>query len=181
MDAGRSDYDKVMGKRREMKLFARWAILASSWLGLAAPPAHAALDFKPLPYWASLKASEVYMRVGPGEDYRINWIYHRQHLPLKVLRIMQNWRLVEDPEGARGWIMVNMLVIGHDGYVIGKEPAEMHETADANSRLLWRLAPGVLGKVGDCSTGWCRFTVNGRMGYVRQEVLWGAMELTPGR
>ncbi len=167
-----------MVKRRDIMRFAKGAMLA---LVVAAPPVHAALDFKPLPYWASLKANEVYMRVGPGEDYRINWIYHRQHLPLKVLRIMQNWRLVEDPEGARGWIMVNMLVIGHDGYVIGKDPAEMHETADDSSRLLWRLEPGVLGKVGDCTTGWCRFTVNGRMGYVRQNALWGATELTPGR
>lgn len=166
-----------MVKRREMKPFAKCAMLVAV---ITALPAHAALDLKP-PYWASLKANEVYMRVGPGEDYRINWIYHRQHLPLKVLRIMQNWRLVEDPQGARGWIMVNMLVIGHDGFVIGSGPAEMHETADANSRLLWRLEPGVLGKVGDCAENWCKFTINGRFGYVRQDALWGAMELASGR
>jgi len=164
-----------MVKRREMKLL---ALLVGA---LAAQPASARLDSKPVPYWASLKANAVFMRVGPGEDYRINWIYRRQHLPLKVLRIMQNWRLVEDPEGARGWIMVNMLVIGHDGFVIGRDPAEMHEAADDASRLLWRLEPGVLGKLGDCSAGWCRFTVNGRVGYVRQAALWGATELTPGK
>ncbi len=159
-----------MVKRRGMKLFAGLALA----LVAAARPAGAASNLRQVPYWASLKASEVYMRVGPGEDYRINWIYHRQHLPLKVLRIMQNWRLVEDPEGARGWIMVNMLVIGHDGLVTGKDTAEMHEVADGSSRLLWRLAPGVLGKLGDCASSWCRFTVNGRMGYVRQDALWGA-------
>jgi SH3-like domain-containing protein len=165
-----------------MKLFANLAMtMAVVAAGFAAGPAHAALDLKPVPYWASLKANEVYMRVGPGGDYRINWIYRRQHLPLKVLRVMQNWRLVEDPEGARGWIMVNMLVIGHDGFVIGRDPAEMHEAADENSRLLWRLEPGVLGKLGDCSAGWCRFTINGQMGYVRQDALWGAVELLPGR
>ena len=150
-------------------------------LGAVAKPAGAAFEPRPVPYWASLKANEVYMRVGPGEDYRINWIYHRQHLPLKVLRIMQNWRLVEDPEGARGWIMVNMLVIGHDGYVTGKDNVEMHEVADGNSRLLWRLEPGVLGKLGDCNAGWCKFTVDGRAGYVRQDALWGATALAPAR
>jgi SH3-like domain-containing protein len=178
MDTDGSAYETAMVKRREKKLFANLVMLVAS---LAAFPAYAALDLKPVPYWASLKANEVYMRVGPGEDYRINWIYHRQHLPLKVLRIMQNWRLVEDPEGDHGWIMVNMLVIGHDGFVIGKDPAEMHETADGNSRLLWRLEPGVLGKVGDCTAGWCKFTVNGRAGYVPQDALWGARDLTPGR
>src|SRR3978361_1257266 len=143
-----------MVNRRKMKLFANLAaLLAVGTAGLAAGPASAALDLKQVPYWASLKANEVYMRVGPGEDYRINWIYHRQHLPLKVLRLMQNWRLVEDPQGARGWIMVNMLVIGHDGYVIGSDPAEMHEAPDGNSRLLWRLEPGGVGEIGDFSDG----------------------------
>ena len=167
-----------MAKTREMKLLAS---LAGVVAGLAASGAGAAPDPRQLPYWASLKAPEVYMRVGPGEDYRINWVYHRQHLPLKVLRVMQNWRLVEDPEGARGWIMVNMLALGHDGYIIGQNPAEMHEAPDANSRLLWRLEPGVLGKLGDCGAGWCRFTVNGRAGYVRHDALWGAAELVAGR
>jgi len=45
------------------------------------------------------------MRVGPGEDYRINWVYHRAHLPVKVLRVMEGWRLIEDPDGARGWVL----------------------------------------------------------------------------
>ena len=142
-----------MAMRRDIGLLANLAVLLA---GLAAWPVYAASDLRQVPYWASLKANEVYMRVGPGEDYHINWIYHRQHLPIKVLRIMQNWRLVQDPEGATGWIMVNMLVIGHDGFVTGRNPAEMHEAADDNSRLLWRLEPGVLGKVGDCSAGWCR-------------------------
>ncbi|MDP9056430.1 MAG: SH3 domain-containing protein [Pseudomonadota bacterium] len=154
------------------------ASLAAAALGLCAPPAHAASDLRQVPYWASLKANEVYMRVGPGEDYRINWIYHRQHLPLKVLRIMQNWRLVQDPQGTQGWIIANMLAIGHDGFVVGQAPAEMHEAAASTSRLLWRLEPGVLGKIGDCTSGWCRFTVNGRAGYVVQDALWGAAELT---
>jgi SH3-like domain-containing protein len=152
-----------------------WVLIAGAASGLA-PPARAAPD-KDVPYWASLKANEVYMRVGPGEDYRINWVYRRQHLPLKVLRIMQNWRLVQDPDGARGWIMVSMLVRGHDAYVGGKELAELHEAPDANSRLLWHLEPGVLGKLGDCGAGWCRFTVNGRGGYIQQDNLWGADQL----
>lgn len=178
MNAATTAYEQAMARLPNRTL---WTLVGTSVaLGLASP-AVAAADLHQPPYWASLKANEVYMRVGPGEDYRVNWIYRRQHLPLKVLRIMQNWRLVQDPEGARGWIMVNMLVIGHDGFVTGKDPAEMHEMTDRNSRLLWRLEPGVLGKLGDCGSGWCRFTVNGRTGFVRQDTLWGAAELAPPR
>src|SRR6478736_3439484 len=66
---------------------------------LAAP---AAAQEREVPYWASLRAGEVNMRVGPSENFPIDWVYRRQGLPVKVLRVNQGWRLVEDPEGTRG-------------------------------------------------------------------------------
>ena len=128
------------------------------------------------PYWAAIRADEVNMRVGPGEDYRISWVYHRQHLPLKVLRMMEGWRLVQDPDGAQGWVLARLLTRERSGFVTGREPAEMHEAANADSRLLWRLAPGVVGKLGNCGSGWCQITVGPRQGYVEQALVWGAGE-----
>ena len=116
------------------------------------------------------------MLVGPGEDYRIAWVYHRQHLPLKVLRMMEGWRLVQDPDGAQGWVLARLLTRERSGFVAGKDPAELHEQANANSKLLWRLAPGVVGKLGNCSSGWCQFAVGSRQGYVEQALVWGAGE-----
>jgi SH3-like domain-containing protein len=40
------------------------------------------------------------MRVGPSEAYPIEWVYRRQGLPVKVVRVMQGWRLVEGPAAA---------------------------------------------------------------------------------
>ena len=128
------------------------------------------------PYWASIRSDEVNMRVGPGEDYRIAWVYHRQHLPLKVLRLKEGWRLVQDPEGAQGWVLARLLTRERSGFVTGQQPAEMHEQANGNSRLLWRLAPGVVGQLGDCGSGWCQFTVGPRRGFVEQTRVWGAGE-----
>ncbi|MBX9645118.1 MAG: hypothetical protein K2W91_13600 [Novosphingobium sp.] len=129
------------------------------------------------PYWASIRKNEpINMRVGPGEDYRILWVYQRQHLPLKVLRIKEGWRLVEDPDGARGWVLARFLTRDRGAIIKGKEPAPMREAGDANAKLLWRLAPGVIGLLGDCNAGWCHFTVGPRQGYVEQARLWGAGE-----
>lgn len=134
-------------------------------------------DDSKTPYWASIRrADDVNMRVGPGEDYRILWVYHRQSLPLKVLRIKEGWRFVEDPDGAKGWVLARFLTRERSGYVQGKEPAPMRESGSANAKLLWRLAPGVVGLLGDCSGGWCKFTVGPRKGYVEQARLWGAGE-----
>lgn len=129
------------------------------------------------PYWASIRKNEpINMRVGPGEDYRILWVYKRQHLPMKVLRIKEGWRLVEDPDGARGWVLARFLTRDRGAVVKGKDAAPMREAGDGNAKLLWRLAPGVIGLLGDCKAGWCEMTVGPRKGYVEQARLWGAGE-----
>lgn len=133
-------------------------------------------DVPKTPYWASIRSAEVNMRVGPGEDYRIVWVYHRLHLPLKVLRMKEGWRLVQDPDGAQGWVLARLLTRERGGFVNRGDPAELHEQANENSRLLWRLAPGVVGKLGDCGSGWCQFSIGPRQGYIEQTRVWGAGE-----
>ena len=146
--------------------------LISLILLVAAVPAAASDD--DVPYWASLRGKDANMRVGPGEDYRINWLYHREDLPVKVLRTMEGWRLVQDPDGARGWMLARFLKRERGAIVTGKDLAEMHERPDPAARLLWRIEPGVTGRLGDCAAGWCRFDVAGRAGYVPEVSLWGA-------
>jgi len=145
-------------------------------LALAAP-AQAARDEKDIPYWGSLRTQPANMRVGPGEDYKIAWIYQREHLPVKVVRAMEGWRLVEDPDGARGWVLGKFVSRERHGYVIGKAPAAMHEAPDYGSRLLWQLEPGVTAKLGDCGDGWCKVEMNGRGGFVREASLFGTAVL----
>lgn len=134
-----------------------------------------AQDQAETPYWASVRVSEVNMRVGPGEDYAILWVYKRPMLPLKVLRIKEGWRLVRDPDGAQGWVLARFLTRQRTGYVKAGEPAEMRDAA-ADGKVLWRLAPGVVGKLGDCDKGWCAFAVGPRQGFVAEKNLWGAGE-----
>lgn len=129
-----------------------------------------------VPYWAAIRASEVNMRVGPGEDYRIAWVYKRKQLPLKVLRVMDGWRLVEDPDGARGWMLARFLARQDSAIVRGKGLAEMREAADPAARLLWRVEPGVVGLVDECDRTWCRFITGPHRGFVRRERLWGATD-----
>ena len=143
---------------------------------LAVRPGPARAEDPKVPYWASIRPDEVNMRAGPGEDYKINWVYHRQHLPLKVLRIKEAWRFVRDPDGAQGWIHSRFLTRQRGAYVIGQGLADMRESGDAGAKLLWRLAPGVVALLGDCGNGWCAVTLGERKGFVEQARLWGAGE-----
>jgi SH3-like domain-containing protein len=157
-------------------LFHSFAMAAALVGGLAGAPARAAGN-DAVPYWASLRAKEVNMHVGPGEDYRTSFRYHREDLPMKVLRKMDGWRLVQDPDGSRGWMLARFLKPERGAIVVAPKGeaglAEMRESPDASARLLWRLEPGVTGKLGDCDNGWCKFIVGASAGYVRQDALWG--------
>ena len=42
--------------------------------------------------------------------------------------------------------------------------------------LKQKLDAGVVGKLGKCDDGWCRFDVTGRKGWIPQNRLWGAGE-----
>jgi SH3-like domain-containing protein len=136
----------------------------------------AAAQVRDVPYWASLRADEVYMRVGPSEDFPIDWVYRRQGLPVKVVRVMQGWRLVQDPDGARGWIHESLLTRDRGAIVVGDGLAELRENGDSGARVLWRAEPGVVGALGACDEGWCEFAVGVRKGWVRAGRLWGAGE-----
>lgn len=128
------------------------------------------------PYWASIRASELNMRVGPSADYRIDWVYKRKGLPVKVVRVREGWRLIEDPEGTQGWVVARLLSPERSGIVIGEGLLAIRAAPVSSAKLKWNAEPGVVGMLGNCESGWCHFDVEGRAGWVEQDRLWGPGE-----
>lgn len=129
-----------------------------------------------VPYWATIRATELYMRKGPSPDFKIDWVYKRPGLPLKVIRVAQGWRLVVDPDGAQGWVSASLLSPDRGAVVVGEGLAALRAEPNQGAQLRWNAEPGVVGKLGDCDLGWCQFDVGGRKGWVRADRLWGAGE-----
>ena len=167
---------KRTGIGRYQHVMANLRFLALALAATLSLSAAARADDAEIPYWSSVRSSEVNMRVGPGEDYRILWVYHRPGLPMKVLRVKEGWRYVRDPEGAEGWVLARFLTRERAGFVTKGEPAPLRDKGDPGARLLWKVAPGVVGKLGDCVEGWCEFAVGPRKGFAEQARLWGAGE-----
>ena len=46
----------------------------------------------PLPRFVSLRAGEVNLRTGPGVQHPVDWVYHRQNLPLEIIAEYGTWR-----------------------------------------------------------------------------------------
>lgn len=128
---------------------------------------------KTVPYYASISASRARMRTGPARTYPASWLYQRQELPVKVVAIFKEWRKIADPDGTEGWMQANLLSGARTGVVRGSAPVDLRERPDASSRLSFRAAPGVVGRLSQCGNGWCRIDVKGQGGFVQIAGLWG--------
>ncbi len=115
------------------------------------------------------------MRVGPSLDYPSNWIYRRRDLPMKVIQVLGLWRKVEDADGAQGWMHVRLLSDTQTA-IVKSDTAALHESASDNARTLFRAQKGVVGRLSNCSGGWCAFDVKGQRGYVKAGDVWGAVQ-----
>ena len=139
-------------------------------MALAVP---ATAQDREVPYWASIRASELNMRVGPSADYKIAWVYHRAGLPVRVLRVMEGWRLIEDPDGEKGWVVARLLSPDRTAIVTEGSPAAMRAAPDSSSEVKWQLEAGVTGALGECNSGWCELQLDDRRGWVEESRLWG--------
>lgn len=154
-----------------MRNFVRLCLLLIAATLLGSP---ATAQERQVPYWASLSSNEVNMRVGPNERFRIAWVYRREGLPVKVLRLQQGWRLIEEQDGTRGWVFNQLLSASRTAVVTGEGLAAVRELPQGGSRLLWNLEVGVIGKLGECQQDFCQFDVAGHAGWVAADRLWGA-------
>ena len=148
-------------------------IAAAALLTLAT--AASAQDKTP-PYWASIASGEAMMRTGPGKNYPGIWLYKSRDLPIRVVKTYPNWRMIEDPDGTRGWMLVTLLSDRRTAIVRPGDPRPIHVEPDPSSRVRYRAEHGVVGRIEQCANGWCRFAVGKREGWIRTGDIWGVGE-----
>jgi SH3-like domain-containing protein len=139
-------------------------------MGLASPAS--AQEKKP-PYWASIASGEAMMRSGPGKNYPGVWLYKRRDLPIRVVKTYPNWRMIEDPDGTRGWMLVTLLSDRRTGIVRKGAPRAIHVEASEASAVRYRVEAGAVGRLEKCGGGWCRIKFGQREGYIRMADIWG--------
>jgi SH3-like domain-containing protein len=137
----------------------------------AAVPA-AAQDKQP-PYWASIASGEAMTRKGPGRNYPGSWLYKRRDLPVRVLKLYPSWRLIEDPDGARGWMLVTLLSDRRTAIVRKGEPRAVRADPSDSAKVRYRAEQGAVGRIEQCRDGWCRITFGTREGHIRTTDIWG--------
>ena len=151
----------------------RGAIAAALIVAAAAP---APAQERATPYWASIASGEAMMRTGPARTYPGIWLYKRRDLPVRVVQRYESWRLIEDPDGAKGWMLSTMLSDRRTAMVRPGDPRPIHAGADADSPVRYRAEAGVVGRIDKCKNGWCHIAIGKRDGFIRTSDIWGVAE-----
>lgn len=146
---------------------------AIAGLLVVASAAPAFAQDKQPPYWASIASGQAMTRTGPARTYPGVWLYQRRDLPVRVVKKYQNWRLIQDPDGEEGWMLVTLLSDRRTAVVKPGDPRPIYGEASAGSRVRYRAEPGVVCRIDHCDGGWCRISIGSRGGYVRTSDIWG--------
>ncbi|WP_246160080.1 SH3 domain-containing protein [Aureimonas fodinaquatilis] len=159
-------------------LYAAPISVAQSQDATANDTAAASSSRLPLPRFVSLKAERANLRVGPGRDFPISWLFTKRGLPMEIIQEFEQWRRVRDSEGSEGWIYYSLLsgersaiaapwLSGQDVHI------DVRRNNVEEAAVVARLEPGVVMKVENCTGTWCRVDVADRKGFVAQNQLWG--------
>jgi SH3-like domain-containing protein len=126
----------------------------------------------PLPRYVSLKTSEGNARRGPSLTHRIDWVFTRRDMPLRITAEHEHWRRVEDADGLGGWVHYSLLS-GVRTVLVTQAMAEFRALPDDQSVIVVQAEAGVIAHVLECAPDWCRLSVGGQKGWVRKSALWG--------
>ncbi len=133
----------------------------------------------PVPRFVSLKSQRVNMRIGPGKQFKVVWLYLKKGLPMEIIQEYDNWRKVRDPEGNEGWILHSLLsgkrtIIVNQGETDkAAGTVDMRENVSDDSVIIARVEPGVVMEVKACQDQRCLVAAEGATGYLEKKFLWG--------
>ena len=122
-------------------------------------------------YYLMLKNSKVNVRMGPGLDYPVKFIYKKKYLPVKVIDKKENFRKVIDHKKNSGWIHISQLkkvnsVIVLSNRILFKKPS-------FNSRPIANIESGKLFVLEKCKKNWCEVSSQNYSGWINMDNVWG--------
>ena len=93
-----------------------------------------------------------------------------------MLKTYPNWRFIEDPDGAQGWMLVTLLSDRRTAIVRKGEPRPVRVRPDDGAKVHYLAEQGVVGRIDKCRDGWCRIAVGKKEGYIKTTDIWGVNE-----
>lgn len=128
----------------------------------------------PLPRFVSMKAAEANVRRGPSLTHRIDWVFKRRGMPLKVTAEYGHWRRVSDHDNAGGWVHYT-LISGVRTVLVQEDLLTVHTRPDPASPVTAAFELGVVARLGSCTIDWCEISAGGYSGWTPKTKIWGVL------
>ena len=162
-----------MSRRQLARTLTAGFALAAA-LAVSTPPASGgeAEGEDKLPRFVSLRSDQVNLRVGPGENYPIEWVLTRKEMPVEIIKEFEHWRKIHDWQGTEGWVHERMVWSKRNVAIKGGIRA-LHQLPDPASEVVARAEPGVFAHLIECRGAWCRIEAAGISGWVMRSDVWG--------
>ncbi|MBV8133965.1 MAG: hypothetical protein JO282_15840 [Alphaproteobacteria bacterium] len=163
-----------MSRRRHVAHFLGLCFALSAALAVRTPLASAgeADPSEKLPRFVSLRSDQVNLRVGPGENYPIQWVLTRKEMPVEIIKEFEHWRMIHDWQGTEGWVHERM-VSGKRTVVVKGAVRALYRLPDLASNVVARAEPGVFAHLSECRGTWCRIEAADITGWVQRNEVWG--------
>jgi SH3-like domain-containing protein len=153
-------------------------LLLGAWtappVGAGPGPDKGASTDLPVPRFESFRSNLVNLRAGPGFQYPITYVFHRDDLPAEVTAEFNVWRRVTAPDGTVGWIHEALLHATRSFIVIGGQHVLRAAPHDDATPVAY-LDQGVIGLIHRCraNASWCRVSAGHRSGWLKRTDFWG--------
>lgn len=122
--------------------------------------------------YGSISASEVNVRVGPGTQYPISWVYKQKNWPIEAVAKHQGWYKIRDIDGEEGWIYQSFFSKSRYGIINNKEqqPVNMYKKRDGKKVIL-KFEPGSLVKIKSCELDICSVSHGKIKGWMQRKYI----------
>ncbi len=161
--------------RRDFALFAAGGLVlgaAPSWAKRAPAENLGPVTHLPLPRYVSLGTDKGYARRGPSLTQRIDWVFTRFGMPLRITAEFGHWRRVEDKDGLGGW-MHYALISGIRMVIVTQPMIDIRSLPEASAPIVAKAEVNVIARLLAARRDWCRIRAEGESGWVRKSDVWG--------
>ena len=121
--------------------------------------------------FASLRSSKINLRVGPGEEFPVSWVFIRAGLPVKFIAEFQQWRKIQCHDGTEGWVHQNM-ISGRNMAIVMSDKALLYEKS-STSYPKAKVEKNVIVRVLKIDEQWAKVDVNKLKGWMKISDIWG--------
>jgi SH3-like domain-containing protein len=123
--------------------------------------------------FGSIASNEVNVRVGPGTQYPISWVYKQKNWPVEAVAKHQGWYKIRDVDGEEGWIYGRFFSKTRYGIVYNPKeqtPVNMYKKRDGR-RVILRFEHGSLVRLRTCELDICKVSYGKTKGWMQKKYL----------